>query len=74
MTNEAIHRDLCKGKHVLFHDRNEAYRIAKVVKIDGNTFTVKDAVGRKERVEHEKVLGVYKRNVIRNIFFPRVRT
>jgi len=48
------------GKYIYFIDRNGAWRISKATKINGNTITVTDAVGGKERLHPEisKIFGV----------------
>jgi len=52
-----ISKNKLKGKYVTFRDKNGATRTAKVIKITGNTITVKNAVGEKERVYKDKVFG-----------------
>jgi len=48
------------GKHIYFIDRCGAFRINKVISINGNTITTEDAVGGKERIHPEttKILGI----------------
>lgn len=48
------------GKPIYFIDRNGAWRISKATSVNGNTITVTDAVGGKERIHPEtsKIFGV----------------
>jgi hypothetical protein len=59
----AIPLDKTKGKYIYFLDRNGAYRINKVIALNGNTITTEDAIGGKERIHPEtnKIFGVITR-------------
>lgn len=48
------------GKHLVYIDTT-GWRIHKVVKLDGNTITVADALGNRKRIHPEtvKILGIY---------------
>jgi hypothetical protein len=48
------------GKYIYFIDRNKAWRISKAISVSGNTITVVDAVGSKERLHPttNKIFGV----------------
>ena len=52
-----INKDDLMGKYVTYRDKNGATRTNKVVKITGNTVTVKDAVGIRRRIDSDKVFG-----------------
>ncbi len=52
-----ISKEDLKGKYVTYRDKNGATRTNKVVKIVGNTVTVKDVVGVKRRVSHDRVIA-----------------
>ena len=69
LTVTALHRDECLNKYIEYRDKNGATRTGKVVKISGNTMTVKNAVGVKERVTPDKIHGVYYRKNLINIVF-----
>ena len=52
-----IHKSNLKGKYVTYIDKNGAWRTNKVVRVSGNTLTVKDAAGVKRRVHKDKVIA-----------------
>lgn len=52
-----ISKDKLKGKFVAYRDRHDALRVNRVVKITGNTLTVKDANGSRRRVHLKNVEG-----------------
>lgn len=52
-----ISKNELKGKYVTYRDKNGATRTNKVIKIVGNTLTVKDAVDVKRRIKKEDVFG-----------------
>lgn len=54
-----ISKDKLKGKYVTFIDKQQAFRTQKVVRVEGRTLTVKDAVGTKTRIHpsKNKILG-----------------
>ena len=55
-----ISKNKLKGKYVTFRDKNGATRTAKVIKITGNTITVKNAVGSSANVGLKKSNGAGK--------------
>lgn len=60
-----MHKDQLKGKYITYID-NGGYRTEKVMKIVGNTLTVKNAVGRRKRInpKNVKILGRQLKNKI----------
>jgi hypothetical protein len=48
------------GKYIYFIDRNGAWRISKATSVHGNTITVQDATGGKERLHPttSKIFGI----------------
>lgn len=52
-----INKEDLVGKYILFLDKDEKMRTQKVIKRDGNWFTVKNAVGKKTRVYKDKIIG-----------------
>jgi hypothetical protein len=54
------------GKPIYFIDRNKAFRICKATSIHGNTITVTDAVGGKERLHPETnhIFGVVVKSLV----------
>lgn len=66
-----IHKKDLKNKHVYFLDKESKFRTEKVVRISGNTVTVKNVLGRRMRVQAEKIFGVYHYNVLRDIQWGR---
>jgi len=64
--DEMIPKDKLKGNYITFRDNDGKYRTQKVVKIVGNTITVKDAVGIRKRIHPDKIkiFGVqYKKKI-----------
>lgn len=55
----SIHKDQLKGKYVTYIDKQQAFRTHKVIKINGKTLTVIDAVGTRTRIhpDKNKILG-----------------
>lgn len=54
-----------KGKYIQFIDRDEKTRVNKVTRISGNTFSVKDCLGRRRRVHINRVIGIiFRKKVI----------
>lgn len=43
-----------KGKYVTYLDKDGKYRSHKVIKITGNTLTVKDVLGARHRIHPDK--------------------
>lgn len=64
-----MHKDNLKGKYVKYIDKNGAYRIGKVVKINGKTLTVKGPTGERERIhpDKNKIFGRQLKNKIEEI-------
>ena len=52
-----INKDNLKNKYITYIDKHERTRTSKVVRIAGNTLSVKRADGVVERVYKDKVLG-----------------
>lgn len=52
-----IEKSDLKGKYITFIDKDGKFRTNKVIKIIGNTLTVKDAIGRRRRIKMDKVIG-----------------
>lgn len=48
------------GKYVGYRDNDGKFRTERVVKIVGNTLTVKNALGYRRRVHLSHVVGVYR--------------
>ena len=46
-----IHKSKLKNKYVRFRDKDGKDRVGKVVRIDGNTLTVRNANGEKQRIK-----------------------
>jgi hypothetical protein len=46
-----------KGKYVSYTDKDWKFRTHKVVRITGNTLTVKDILGKRTRVHKDKIIG-----------------
>lgn len=46
-----------KGRFVSYLDSEGKQRIDKVIRISGNTLTVRNVIGRRRRVKQNKVLG-----------------
>ena len=55
-----IEIDKIIGKYIYFIDKNQAYRINKVVRVSGNTITTMTATGEKERIHPKanKIFGI----------------
>jgi hypothetical protein len=51
-----IHKDDLFGKFIEYLDNNGAFRICKVIRIDGLTVTVIDILKRRERVKSDRIL------------------
>lgn len=68
-----ISKDKLKGKHVSYYDKVKGYgngqREGKVVKVNGKTLTVQNAIGEKKRIHPDKykILGVYFRKKLEQI-------
>jgi len=64
-----IHKDKLKGKYITYLDKNKSYRTHKVIKINGNTLTVKDVLGTRSRVhpDKNKIIGRQLKNSIEEI-------
>lgn len=62
-----MHKDQLKGKYIMYIDKNSAYRIAKVVKVNGKILTIKNAYGIKHRIHpnKHKILGRVKKRKVR---------
>jgi len=65
-----MHKDLLKGKYVLYENRGakfNGWRLGKVTKIVGNTLTIMDAYKEKHRISEKthKIYGVLIKRKIR---------
>ena len=62
-----MHKNKLKGKYISYFDFGQ--REGKVIKIIGNTLTIKNAIGEKKRVHPGKfkILGVYFRKKLEPI-------
>lgn len=49
-----------KHKYVSYLDADGKQRTEKVVKVTGRTLTVRNVLGRRRRVKHDKVFGRYR--------------
>ena len=52
-----IKKSELKGKYISYIDNDGKYRVNKVIKITGNSVTVKDALKRRRRIARERILG-----------------
>jgi len=50
-----IEKDKLKGKYITYLDKDGKYRTNKVVKITGNTLTVKNVLGERTRIHPDKI-------------------
>ena len=64
-----INKRKLRGKHITFIDKDGKMRSEKVVRITGNTLTVKNKVNRKMRIhpDKNKILGRQLKNKIQEI-------
>jgi len=48
------------GKYIYFIDKNQAFRISKVIAVHGNTITTQQSNGEKERIhpQQNKIMGI----------------
>jgi len=51
-----IHKDDILNKNIEYIDRNKAFRIGRVKRIQGNTFTVVNCLRQRERVHLDHIL------------------
>jgi hypothetical protein len=66
-----ISKDKLKGNYVTYLDRNGQYRTHKVIKVTGNTLTVKDVLGVRHRIHPRKfcIFGVQRKKEIEAIIW-----
>ena len=57
-----IPKQILKGRFVSYLDTDGKQRTEKVVRVAGNTLTVRNVLGRRRRVKHTRVLGRYRKN------------
>ena len=61
-----MHKDKLLKKYIMYIDKNNSFRTAKVVKIIGKTLTIQNAYKEKRRIHPNKIniLGVLKKKKI----------
>jgi len=70
-----IHKSELKGKYVSYKDKHGKDRIARVVRISGNTLTVQKADKVRERVYKDKIKGrQFRKRGIEPINWERKKT
>jgi hypothetical protein len=55
-----IQKQDLRGRFVSYLDSDGKQRTEKVVKVTGRTLTVRNVLGRRRRVKHDKVFGRYR--------------
>lgn len=57
-----IQKQELKGRFVSYLDPDGKQRTEKVIRVTGNTLTIRNVLGRRRRVKHTRVLGRYRKN------------
>lgn len=55
-----IRKHELKNRYVSYLDADGKQRIEKVIRVTGRTLTVRNVLGRRRRVKHDKVFGRYR--------------
>jgi len=69
-----IHKSELVGKYIAYIDKHSKHRIAKVIKVTGNTTTVRKADRVKERVYKDRIIGrQFRKRGVEEIDWSRAR-